>query len=314
MKLLKKILSVFIGILGLYYFFSRVDFSKITLFELKDLYNPYLLLLSIILYLFSHFFRALRLFFILNNQHLKFRKILSTQFVSNGVNLILPFKLGEAYRIYHFSKINKKSTETVIFLVFERLFDFVFLLLLFGLIVFFEPTYFKSINHFPSLLGILLLLVIVSSLIAKESLSFIHLKLLNFTTNNKIKLEIFKLTGELLRVIESFQLNIKSKFINIISYTILIWSLEFFSLFIFYDQIGGQLDLILLLLIFISFSSFLPNGPLGLGGIQLAFYSIYSIINPLFEDYLILGISYSLFIFGSGIILAFILKTFQKNS
>ena len=55
----------------------------------------------------------------------------------------------------------------------------------------------------------------------------------------------------------------------------------------------------------VALSSLLPNGPLGLGGVQLAFYSIGQTIgNPEFVN---LSIIYSFYIWGSGLLISGIL-------
>ncbi len=84
-----------------------------------------------------------------------------------------------------------------------------------------------------------------------------------------------------------------------------IWFLEISAFFIFFDALDGQLDLIIFLALAVSLSSLLPNGPMGYGGIQLAFYSVgIAAHNPDLVNY---SIIYSVFIFGSGLIVASIL-------
>jgi hypothetical protein len=81
-----------------------------------------------------------------------------------------------------------------------------------------------------------------------------------------------------------------------------IWFLEISAFFIFFDALDGKLDLIIFLALAVSLSSLLPNGPLGYGGIQLAFYSVGIAANN--ADLINYSIIYSIFIFGSGLIFA----------
>jgi len=60
------------------------------------------------------------------------------------------------------------------------------------------------------------------------------------------------------------------------------------------------------LTVFIAFSSLLPNGPLGFGGVQLSFYTIFLLYNG-FDDYLIASTAYTIYIFGSGLAISLIL-------
>ena len=65
----------------------------------------------------------------------QFRDLIIEQFKANSVNLLIPFKLGESYRIFAFKKFFKNYFTSFNLLVVERFFDFLtlFIFLAFGL-------------------------------------------------------------------------------------------------------------------------------------------------------------------------------------
>mgnify|MGYP000374215596 CR=1 FL=1 len=92
--------------------------------------------------------------------------------------------------------------------------------------------------------------------------------------------------------------------------TLLIWGLEISSTIYLINFIGFEIDILILLGVYIAFSSLLPNGPLGIGGLQLSFYYLFDSFD-LNLDYGSLSYTYVLFIFGSGLLLGGLLFSFD---
>ena len=74
----------------------------------------------------------------------------------------------------------------------------------------------------------------------------------------------------------------------------------------FFEALDFRIDLLVLLTVFIAFSSLLPNGPLGFGGVQLSFYTIFLLYGQ-FDNYLVASTAYTIYIFGSGLLISIVL-------
>jgi len=133
----------------------------------------------------------------------------------------------------------------------------------------------------------------------------IHKRLL-YRSENRLSYPLLKFSHEFLMNLREAKKVLKAKSLSILSFTILIWSFELLSLFIFFGELNYRIDLLILLTVFIAFSSLLPNGPLGFGGVQLSFYTIF-LLHPSFQNYLIASTAYTVYIFGTGILISLVL-------
>jgi hypothetical protein len=156
---------------------------------------------------------------------------------------------------------------------------------------------------------LVLLVLLVALLSMEDTLLIIHKRLL-LRPQNSLSFPLLKFSYDFLMNLREAKKVLKAKSLSILSFTILIWSFELLSLFMFFGDLQFRIDLMILLTVFIAFSSLLPNGPLGFGGVQLAFYTIFLLFNH-FDTYLIASTAYTIYIFGSGLLISavlFILK------
>jgi len=124
-------------------------------------------------------------------------------------------------------------------------------------------------------------------------------------TTSSLNNFILELTGNTLKAISRIKEILNHKYLACITISLVIWLLEIAVFFIFFEALEYRLELIVLLAMAVALSSLLPNGPLGLGGVQLAFYSMgLTIGNPEFVN---LSIIYSFYIWGSGLVISGIL-------
>jgi len=141
---------------------------------------------------------------------------------------------------------------------------------------------------------------------------------INFFTKkeaNNLNTIALNISTNLLQSSKSIKKILNQKYIACLLITFLIWSLEISAFFIFFEILNARIDLLILLAIAVSLSSLLPNGPLGYGGIQLAFYTIGSAINN--SELIYYSFVYSVCFFGSGLIVActlFIYDFFMINT
>jgi hypothetical protein len=276
--------------------------------------NWYLLLLSISLYLLSHLVRVIRLIILSPNKDIRIRLLIKEQFKANGVNLLIPFRLGEAYRLIYFKNFFGSYANSLAVLVCERLLDILIIFSLLASTVYISQI---SINEIEALLYVSLM-IIVSLLfilfILDEILEIINQVLIQKETTTKT-VQYITLIANLVKAIRRIKTILNHKIIPCIVITIIVWMLEISVFYIFLNILENRLDLMIILALSVSLSSLLPGGPLGYGGVQLSFYLVGLHLNN--QDLVSYSIIYSLFIFGSGLLFGsslFFMDFFKKPS
>lgn len=83
----------------------------------------YLIPLAFVGFLFVHLAKMLRFYLILMEQKINFFRFIKVYMKITFVNLALPFKLGEIFRIYCFSRETKDAKIGVLSVIIDRLFD-----------------------------------------------------------------------------------------------------------------------------------------------------------------------------------------------
>lgn len=313
-KYLRKSLLLILGGIFIILILNFFDFKNLDFTTIQSNYFNWKVFFCIGFYLFSHFIRSLRLYIIAGNVNASLKHIFIEQFKTNGVNLIFPFKLGEAYRFVRFKRVFKSGFTSANTLVIERFFDFVILASLFALGLYLFPNDVTAIQNTLLTVMFVLAMLLVTALSLEEIMLIVHKRLL-YRFDKTYSLMVLKFTYNFLKSLEEAKRVLKSKASTIVSLTILIWFFELLSLFIFFNELDNRIDLIILLIVFIAFSSLLPNGPLGFGGVQLSFYTIFLLYND-FENYLLASTAYTIYIFGSAIttsLALFILNFIRKS-
>lgn len=258
------------------------------------------IVLGIIFYNFAHLLRTFRLYFLMNDSNIGFINLLKLQYKANAVNLILPFKLGESYRIYAFSKPLGNITKSLITLFIERSLDLFVIFFILTIVYTFNTdinSNYTFILYFILTVSLIIIITIYS--ILPQTLQLIQKRILE-KGNIQFKTVSFFIT-KLLESITILTELINNKISSLSIISLLIWIFEIATLITFFNIFNTDFKIYTVLSIYIALSSLLPNGPAGLGGIQLAFY--YVLLNTEYgsmsTDYAYI---YSIFIFGSAII------------
>ncbi len=270
--------------------------------------SPLKVIISITAYLFSHFLRSLRVAVMIGRQDFSFIRLIDKQFYTNGINLIIPFKLGEVYRIVEFSKIFKNSERTFLTILAERTMDFLFLFL--GLFFALYVTDYNVVNlHFTVMIGSLFIgFVLFLYYVLPENLRSLNLFLAKrYTTKNVNR--ILSVSDKFYSIIINIKQIIKRKSSTIVLLTILIWCFEIAGLFFIIDFLP-EWHYLLLLAFFVFLSSLIPSASLGLGGLQIAFYLISTI--KIGFPYFAMSVIYQLCIFLPAILISFVLYLIHK--
>ncbi|MBX9853810.1 MAG: hypothetical protein K2X86_18855 [Cytophagaceae bacterium] len=303
--MIKKIfnqVSVLIGIIflvGIYK--SVISTSEI---HLKDTINQVgigSLLLSSAFYLFSHFLRSLRIAVMAGREDISLRKVVKTQFYTNGINLILPFKFGEIIRLWDFHKLIKKYEVSVSTILAEKFIDLCFLFFGLSISLLIVDTSKLDLDFtIISCMGFILVVLFFYFIIPNNIKSFNLFIAKRYSHPYVIRVLAF--TSKLYRIIKNMQEIFTQKTATLLVFTLLIWSFEVLAFFFLFDFLSGY-KLILLLAFLVFLSVFIPSGSLGFGGVQLGFYCI-SLINADFK-FLELSLIYQIFLFLPAIFISF---------
>lgn len=308
MKFLIKVFNIALGVILIiavtnYIISYRPSFSSIDNFT-----NINYLIFAFFIYNVSHLIRSIRLTILTNLDSVSFREVVKMQYYTNGINLVLPFKLGEIYRIIEFNRILKNGLFSTIVIAAERSGDFflIFSALLICIISFnIIDTLFIAF-----VIGILFLLAMpIIFFILPENIKSIKILLLKRYNSRGINKLIFFLDSFTVFItkIKSLYWN---KIFTIVLLSLVIWSLEVGAIYILFNHLDIKYILLLSVLIFLS--SLLPNGPAGYGGIQLAFYSVSLLTN--FPYFVEASIIYTLATFIPAILISSIMHLVIKTT
>lgn len=224
--------------------------------------------------------------------------------VSTIFSLVLPFKLGDIFRIYFLKNLLSEYASALSVVLFERIIDLVVIFLLLIIIgSHFDYLYLFDGLEFKTRLLILFLFIVM--LYVFFSTSFFWYKI--FVTKNLFDRFLIKSLFENMYYIYSvFQYCIMKKGFLLLMLTIVIWVFEILAFVTLYSYIDIDISLLSFigLLTLISFA--LPAGPAGFGAIQLVFYYCFE-IGLISENITDSGIYYSIYIyFPIFVILSFI--------
>lgn len=306
LKILKRLTVFSLGIFLVYFVSSQLYIVFTTKGVPTDVSFGFLVI-GTVFYFISHFFRSIRLLILSADANISLRALMSAQYIANGVNLLLPFRLGEVYRVIRFREFFGTGYRSFLFLVIERLFDFSLILgLLLTLHIFYGTVDFTSfLGSVVIWFGLLFFIgIALVFFILDDLLEAIQRYIIQRYTSNRANV-ILKIIFYIRQSITEISTILNKKGLSCLSLTFLIWGLEIL-VFVGFYSITGSLDSILYLAVFVFFASLLPSGPIGYGGVQLAFYYVGQYWD--LADFIGYSIWYNIFIFAPAIMVAFILS------
>lgn len=308
-KKVYKIFSVFIGLILVYTIIRIVtNFDhSVNLYQVLQKISIWKILISCLAYFFSHFLRSLRIAVLLGRQDFSMISLITKQYYTNAINLVVPFKLGEFYRILEFNKLILNPRQTFLTVIAERALDFIFLFI--GL---FFSLYYSNYDvfdfKFTIVIGVLFIAsVIFIYLVLPENIRSLNLFLAKRYKNGLV-VTILATNYKIYSAIENIKQIVSEKPSTIFMLTLLIWVCEIFGFVFVSDYLSVSQVLLLSFLVFLS--GLIPSASLGLGGLQGAFYLIF-LVQPLFP-HLELSIIYQLCIFLPAIFLGSIVYIIFK--
>ncbi len=312
----KKIIFSIFGIGCISYAYSLYQFTPSSIMQVLRNFHSLEIGIAIILYLLSHTVRVLRLMLLNPLMTIKIRDLWKEQYKANGVNLLVPFKLGESYRLIYFKKFFGSYSNSFAVLLTERFLDLFVIFLFLSITLYFSNLDIPAIEYLFYISIFLLSVIIIILYVFDEFLIILHKIFLSKPTTN-LTVSVIEFSGNLIKAIKKIKSILHNKYISCLFVSLTIWLLEISAFFIFLDLLGYKYDLMIFLALAVSFASLLPNAPLGYGGLQAAFY----LVGEASQVDQLVGYSfvYSIYIFGSGLLVAgylFIMdltKTFKTS-
>ena len=300
MKNIYNVLSVLIGIVFLYAIYKySTTFKEVDLLGEMVRIGWWKIILSTFFYLFSHLLRSFRIAVLLNRQDLSLKKIIEKQFYTNGINLIIPFRLGEIYRMYSFNEIIENYQTSVITFITERALDFFILFI--GLIatILIARVDMASLNTPLIFAFIFVLVALFIYYVLPENIRSLNLFIARrYNTRNTLRILAF--TGKFYNIITELKNILRQKVATLMVLTAIIWIFEVAG-FLFLIQVL-PLKLIFLLAFLVFLSAFIPSGAFNYGGIQLGF-ALITLVHPNFNwfDY---SLIYQIFMFTPAMLIS----------
>lgn len=307
-KILIFSIKLILGLLMVVYLYDTI--LEVGSLDIKAIFlklDPLKVVLSIVSYLFSHFLRVIRFTLMLGRQNYSIVELVKKQYYTNMMNLLIPFKLGEFYRISEFDKIIKNYRKTFLTVIAERSIDVLLIIcgLLLSSYLLYEHFYFVKMLVVSG--GILLIAIAYMFLVLPQNLRYFNIFLIKrFTNKNTLNLlKISSSVHDSLEIVRNIILNEKS---TLLVLSVLVWVLEIFSFYFLMDYLPSYSHLLFLsCLVFVS--AFLPSGSLGLGGIQLAFFLVFGHLSKNLS--LELSFTYQLIIFVPAILIGLVFWIFS---
>ena len=318
MILKKSINKVFLFILGIATMIYVTSLIQSDIDEIKKVTSELSItsiIFAIFIYFLSHLFRVIRLLMLSPNPTISIKELCTEQIKANGVNLMVPFRMGESYRVIVFKKFFNSYTNSFVILVCERLLDIILIASILFLATIFSDVKLDILNPVITITSVLLLVILLLYFSLEELLAVIHKIFLSKQTT-RTTLAIVTNTSRFIKILNKTKEIFTSKLPSCILITIVIWFLEILVFYILFGFLGLDIIIMVFLAICIALSSLLPNGPAGYGGVQLAFYVIGMSIG--FESLINYSFAYNIYIFGTAIsvsgILFFVTLFFTKNN
>ncbi len=230
-------------------------------FELGKDY--YLWFVAALLYFLSHMFRIGRLYFLFFENKINIKKLISTYSVTSLINFVIPFKIGEVFRVYELGKLNKNLYRGLVAVWIERFFD---VIVLFAIAI----LYFSYADD--AFLNYISLFIFFIAFIFFSIFFFLEFPYTHKYVNQLIMTESKSTKGLfLLRILEtckqihmSIKLSIKGRTTILLFLTGVIWGLEVSSIsalskIINVDSLISKLFVVIKQNVFVNYTNLLSN-------------------------------------------------------
>ena len=277
-NIFKGIFGTTISLFCFFIFFNKIDdLGKVV--EIVTSVDLLIILLGFLVYFFSIYFRTIRWNFIFQNK-IKIKLMSLSRIVISGYmfNNLLPARLGELARIYHFNLV-KKIDKSYLFgtILAERITDVIALFIFIGVGIFFVPK--DLLINLSDELGVNINLIYLFLVLI--GLSIVFFVLMQFKKYRKIITTFMPkfnfINTKILNIVDSFFKGLfnleKNKIVKIIFLAIIIWIIEFSMFYVVETQINLNLNNTFIAIVFFgvfaNLSGIVPSTSGGWGPFEL---------------------------------------------
>lgn len=242
-----KFLGIALGLILLYFTFRETDFYAV-LGHFQSA-NIYYLILSYIAMLFVFLFKGIRWYAMIKPVYpVGFQNVFSSLMIGYFFHNILPLRMGELVRVYYLSKKENVSKTSILGSVLaEKFFDFLSLLIMALLIIFFklhlEGYVVQTLRVLVFLVLFITIIYIIYHLMGESSARFLKTKIFFFIpekTYQKIAQIVHNFFSGF-KSLNSFSLILKS-----LAYSIVIWLFDTLSIYLLFLAFGVSMESMLL--------------------------------------------------------------------
>ena len=177
------------------------------------------------LYLSAHVLRAARLAVIIGNERVGLRAIFHVHFLAAGVGLLLPFKLGEGYRVAEVARLLRAPIRAVLLVWSERVLDLIALALAALAGMWYRRSIFDNLAG-----GLLVTLAVIAGtfilfFVVPENIESLKLFIIR-RYNTAWALRVLRALNAIHSVVAKAPALLSRRLITLITLTLLIWALE----------------------------------------------------------------------------------------
>lgn len=195
-------------------------------------------------YLLVHALRALRLFLIFYDGNLRLRDALFAHLHSAGVSALIPFKLGEIYRVAVLYATTGLLARALIAAWIERVFDTLLVMALLGLIaLLIGPAAVAGAQWFLPVACVFLFVSFFLFLVLPENIAMIKRHLIT-KHHNPIALRALTVLDRLHKLLAEAGVIWRSRFATILWLSLFIWMLEVGTIVALVGLLGGGSDML----------------------------------------------------------------------
>lgn len=225
--------TLFVLMLAAYFLYMLLS----NYFGVKIIISRHTVMLAvvfIVVVLGLHFIKMSRLFFIMLEQKIRLRLFAHIYAKTAFVNLMIPYKLGEAYRFYCLADVTKKPLIGLLSVVIDRFFDTFALL---AMLVPLELFYLQSLSSI-SILLVVFLVICVAVYTAFPSIYNYLNKFLILSTTSRRSIKALAVLEELRKWYQYSQALLKGRVIIITLLSAIAWAVESCALYLLAKVLG----------------------------------------------------------------------------
>nr|WP_260440173.1 lysylphosphatidylglycerol synthase transmembrane domain-containing protein [Cohnella lubricantis] len=183
---------------------------------------PFYVVAAVLLYIASHLLRITRLYIIFIERKFSFLQLLKIYTITAWVNMVIPFKIGEMFRVSEFSKLCKSFKMGFVSVWVERFFD-TLLLLIFAVVL----SAYTGTTHYALLIILFLFVAVTLFAFFSFPFSYRYSKQLTLSHSQSSKGLLLLEFMESLKLYYTFAKKlVRGRFPILFGLTLLIWLLE----------------------------------------------------------------------------------------